>query len=209
MARQIARIRAGADPAEARAREEDPIDRRVANLLRMVGQLYHVLAQQNQDLLEANARLEQRVRERIAALEAANRRLEAFSRIDGLLGIANRGYFEQRLREEVARHVRQQRQLALVMVDVDHFKRYNDRYGHQAGDACLRAVAAVQALGLRHEASDTAPVVTISAGVAARVPQDAADAARLVQQADAALYEAKRAGRNRAGGCEAAAAAGA
>ena len=69
MARQMARIRAGADPAEAWAQEEDPLDRRVANLLRMVGQLYHVLAAQNQDLLEANARLEQRVRERTAELE--------------------------------------------------------------------------------------------------------------------------------------------
>ncbi|TCS96100.1 hypothetical protein Taqua_01518 [Tepidimonas aquatica] len=55
-------IRLGMHPVQAYQQEEDPRDRRVANLLRMVGQLYHVLAVQNQDLLEANARLEQRVR---------------------------------------------------------------------------------------------------------------------------------------------------
>ncbi|MBY0467023.1 MAG: diguanylate cyclase, partial [Burkholderiales bacterium] len=117
-------------------------------LLKMVGNLYHVLAQQNNDLVAANQQLEDRVAARtsdLAAandqLQAANLQLQAFSRTDGLLRIHNRAYFDERLLEEVARSRRLGQPLGLLMMDVDYFKRYNDTYGHQAGDACLQAVA--------------------------------------------------------------------
>ena len=66
-------------------------------------------------------------------------RSEAMS--DGLTGFANRKHFDVTLRSEWLRAVRTARPLGLVMADVDHFKAYNDRYGHVAGDGCLRAVA--------------------------------------------------------------------
>ena len=66
--------------------------------------------------------------------------------IDGLTGVANRRCFDERLGTEWRRASRNAVPLALLMLDVDHFKRYNDRYGHQVGDECLRRVAfAIQA----------------------------------------------------------------
>ncbi|WP_454652466.1 sensor domain-containing diguanylate cyclase [Bradyrhizobium liaoningense] len=62
---------------------------------------------------------------------------------DGLTGLANRRSFDQVLSDEWARAQRTQKPLALLFVDVDHFKLFNDRHGHQSGDECLRAVAAV------------------------------------------------------------------
>jgi diguanylate cyclase (GGDEF)-like protein len=62
--------------------------------------------------------------------------------VDGLTGVRNRRYFDERLASEWARAVRNGSDLSVVLLDVDFFKRYNDHYGHQAGDACLRQVAA-------------------------------------------------------------------
>lgn len=68
--------------------------------------------------------------------------LRAMAFADGLTGIANRRYFDDKLVSEVRRCGRSGAPLALLMLDVDFFKAYNDRYGHQAGDACLKAIAA-------------------------------------------------------------------
>lgn len=63
--------------------------------------------------------------------------------IDGLTGLSNRRHFDATLQAEWRRSLRARQPLSLIMVDVDFFKRYNDRYGHQAGDACLQSIAAV------------------------------------------------------------------
>jgi diguanylate cyclase (GGDEF)-like protein len=76
-------------------------------------------------------------------LRDANASLAQLSRHDALTGLANRRSFDEYLSEQWALARRHQRSLALVLCDVDHFKAYNDHYGHPAGDACLARVAAV------------------------------------------------------------------
>lgn len=160
--------------------------------------------------------------------------------LDGLTGVFNRRYFDQQLQTEMARAMRAQNPLSLIMLDVDFFKRFNDHYGHQAGDDCLRQVAQTlketlrrpadlvaryggeefvcvlpetnfaQAIALAHELelsvrkkaiphadSGLAGVVTISLGVAGFTAGASGDAATLVAQADAQLYQAKASGRGR------------
>jgi diguanylate cyclase (GGDEF)-like protein len=192
------------------------------------------------DIRAANTDLELKIQQRTADLAEANHKLEALSVTDGLTQLANRRHFDQAFDQEWQRAVRQGSPVSLVMIDVDHFKAYNDHYGHLAGDECLKQLAAVlqrtvrragelaaryggeefvvllpghdvdsalteaqrirtavESLSLPHKASDTAEVLTLSLGVASRVPQLAEDPYGLVQQADEALYLAKHQGRNR------------
>ena len=174
---------------------------------------------------------------RAKTLAATNRQLQGLVDVDGLTGVGNRRYFDDTL----ALHWRTETaSLALVMLDIDHFKSFNDRYGHLAGDACLRAVAsvldrechgagitvaryggeefallmpgldledaacladrlrlAIMTLSLRIGPDGPPVVVTASFGCAAVRPRSSATALDLVAAADAALYQAKRNGRNR------------
>ena len=76
-------------------------------------------------------------------LEESNRKLEALSITDGLTGIANRRHFDEILAQEHARHSRSGAELSLILLDIDHFKAFNDNYGHVKGDECLRRIARV------------------------------------------------------------------
>lgn len=108
-------------------RDRDELERRVG--------------QRTAELSTVNAELVQEIRRREAVeaqLREANRQLEQLSRLDGLLGIANRRCFDEYLSRELERALRLQSPLSLILIDLDHFKHYNDRYGHIAGDHCLR-----------------------------------------------------------------------
>ncbi|EFC85749.1 diguanylate cyclase domain-containing protein [Parafrankia sp. EUN1f] len=173
-----------------------------------------------------------------ARLAAANTRLSQLSVTDPLTGLANRRRLEDVLGSEWDRSRQQHVPLALAMVDIDHFKSYNDHYGHAAGDRCLQRVAGCLAtnvgdteLAARYGGEEFAIVmpdadqitagerarclcaavariaephaparqriVTVSVGVASVVPDRESHAIRLVELADSALYQAKRAGRGR------------
>lgn len=156
---------------------------------------------------------------------------------DALTGLYNRRYMEESLEREIDRARRQGQEIAVVMLDVDHFKQLNDTYGHEAGDAMLKHIADQMKhfrngsdvvcrfggeefvlilpgmdSGILHERLEglrtgieqmrvnfegrILPTTTVSMGVV-RFPTDSADPDELIRLADAALYRAKRSGRNR------------
>jgi diguanylate cyclase (GGDEF)-like protein len=175
--------------------------------------------------------------ERIRSAEREASRLSEFAYKDQLTGIANRRSFDENLEIEWRRGTRTERPLSLLMVDIDYFKLYNDKFGHQQGDWALRQVAveieraarrpgdfsaryggeefaivlpetslegafaAAQAVRLAIRdlaiAFDENPL-TVSVGCATLVPSEGEDASALIRLADAALYQAKAAGRDRA-----------
>jgi diguanylate cyclase (GGDEF)-like protein len=100
---------------------------------------------------EMSAAIERDITERQRTEEAllrATRELEALAHVDGLTNIPNRRYFDETLENEWRRAQRAQKPLAMLMVDIDFFKGYNDHYGHGAGDECLKKVAASLAQAL-------------------------------------------------------------
>jgi diguanylate cyclase (GGDEF)-like protein len=103
---------------------------------------YSVVLETKNSQLEFHAlNLERIVQERTVALSEANQKLQELATLDGLTNVFNRRYFDEYLQTEWQRAIRAQSWLALILCDVDHFKMYNDTYGHQAGDECLRKVA--------------------------------------------------------------------
>ncbi|MDR3411154.1 MAG: diguanylate cyclase [Formivibrio sp.] len=98
-----------------------------------------------QGLHERNRELESLVVDRTRELENANKKLEVLSYTDALTGIANRRSFDRTLKQEWQRGQRTGTPLALIMIDVDLFKHFNDQYGHLAGDNCLQTLAQILA----------------------------------------------------------------
>jgi diguanylate cyclase (GGDEF)-like protein len=115
-------------------RGQRPMLETVADQIAGILRAAHLL----EDLAEINRRLQE-----------ANRALETMSELDGLTGIANRRCFDRWLLEGLTASDADGTPLGLLIADVDHFKAYNDGYGHLAGDACLREVATILADALR------------------------------------------------------------
>jgi len=97
--------------------------------------LYSNLTQRQTELVQAEVNI------RTSELRTANDKLEHLSRIDSLTEVANRRFFNETFLCEWRRAAREKKSLAILMIDVDYFKRFNDHYGHLQGDECLQLVA--------------------------------------------------------------------
>lgn len=181
-----------------------------------------------------------RVRDELSML---NHTLQSLALLDGLTGLPNRRQFDLYLTQTLQNTLTTDQPVSLIMIDIDFFKRYNDTYGHVAGDECLRlvgetlrdmprrgsdliaryggeefaiilpdtspneamdvawcAVNAMRTKNIRHDATEiTGGIVTLSAGVSTiQTRNKIVSPLTITQQADQALYEAKRRGRNQA-----------
>lgn len=201
----------------------------LGNLVRSFVTMREDIKERESEIHEANENLSQ-----------LNQKLEQISNTDTLTNLANRRHFDETLAKEISRHSRQSIPLALIICDIDYFKQYNDTYGHQQGDKCLRQVAnsikktsargedlvaryggeefavilpntneeqaskiaekiraRVHDLDLSHKTSEVSDHVSVSLGFACVIPDSGTTMSDLIEDADRALYRAKREGRNR------------
>lgn len=115
--------------------------REVAQLSHSMQAMTHSLLRREEELNTLNQTLEQQVRQRTEALETANRQLAQLATRDALTGLHNRRSFDTKMAECVQIGKRSGRSFAILMIDADYFKRVNDTYGHDAGDAVLKTLA--------------------------------------------------------------------
>lgn len=189
----------------------------------------------NQQLVQAKIKLETLTKE----LQEKNKILDNLANIDGLTEVYNHRYFQVTLDQEISRSQRHQTTISLLLIDIDHFKKFNDTYGHQAGDFVLKKFCSILQENLRQydtlaryggeefiiilpettgeeamivaeklrSAVENATFadlnneyhVTASFGLVSTCPVkiDGFNKNNMINQADLALYEAKKAGRNR------------
>ncbi|MCL1036754.1 diguanylate cyclase [Shewanella submarina] len=115
-----------------------------AGIILLVGITFTLLTNLYIYLLSKRTRLiEREVKSRTAELNEMNRKLQQIARIDELTSLYNRRGFEEFYAREWQRAVRNKTTISVIIFDVDHFKRFNDKYGHLAGDHCLEAVASI------------------------------------------------------------------
>ena len=197
----------------------------LAFMTRVFNNMVHRLRQGREELAQVNTTLRKR-----------NKKLQELSVTDSLTGLHNHKHLMDRIASEVIRSERHDHPFAVLMIDIDYFKKYNDTYGHQAGDDVLRKMAAIFNESIRasdyvaryggeefmvvlpetdmEKAMNSAKrirkrlaretfgngkvkiPITISIGVAT-YPDHGVDPETLVSRADAALYQAKKTGRNR------------
>ena len=100
-------------------------------------------------ILDAKLRSMQRIAAMRARLVEANTKLTGLAEMDGLTGIANRRRLDRKLSEELARCARSKLPVSMILLDIDHFKKFNDTYGHLTGDECLKLVAQCVAAEVR------------------------------------------------------------
>lgn len=238
LVRQIKRLQAGENASAAYETEESAVDR-INPTLVAAKRLHQLTAGHLEHLIKSNQLLEARVMERTRELEAVNKRLEMMSCMDGLLGISNRTYFDERIKPEWRLARRHKQPISLVLIDVDFLRKFNETYGHLEGDNCLRSVARaarealfrptdilaryggeeivallpnttldgarlvaervkaiVDSYAIPHAASEVGSRLSISLGVATAEPDKGGEALTMFLQAESALMQAKKRGRN-------------
>lgn len=148
-------------------------------------------------LLQAKLGMAERLAELRGRLEAVGNELERADRellrqslLDGLTGVANRRHLDNTLAREWRRALRTQQPLALLVIDLDHFKQYNRGYGHERGDECLRLVASVLAEGL-HRPADVLARLSGDAFAVVLPETDEAGAAELARRLIERVREAQ------------------